>query len=498
MFSPISSPGDLKGLIPSDRTLQIEFVKSGIAMDDPILTIKLDAPVLPVYEIEKSVQEQKPKIKHIIDLNIRTLSKSHWQVDVEPRDVNGRWTKGMNRIKKESIQKDIDSERRVRIGVGAIINIKKDKSDKVGDIAKVVQVIGQNRYVIKFGVHGDGEKKVVEKEQIIKKHHQEGGWCRDILAVVENKDSEAHKVPDSTPEGYRTSEQEKLISDHKDGILGRAKKIYYHYKNDLDVNLEQLGISLEDLTQTAQVAALRHVHKFNPKRGNFEPFIYTAIDSDLKRYISEKTSTWGLISIPRKERLLLWNIKKEIARIQKEENRTPGFAEMKLWAMQKMKVTEKEAVRILSLPEKIYSLEGMPGEHEWVMDMEAEESVPLIAKVKDPNVSTENEIAMKDNHQKIVQVIDSELDPILAKIVKMTFGITDTEITDETMTSEEIASELNKQGVKIEDRTVREKISEAVEKLRTNKRFRKRFKSLLEERVAIKSEKQPFQHYIQI
>jgi len=427
--------------------------------------------ILQVWELEKAIQEElgleikKRELTGNIPLKITPqVGSEFWWVQYQPRDYHGRY------VRTGKMGPDKPAEKQItRIQKGAMVIFKANPKDEHGHLAEVVEIMGpkeKRTYKIKLGTDN---YQVVKKSELIKPHHDSGGRKRDMIAYM--KESDPHKMPNSSPEGMPESEVMKLYNENKDAIIHEAKKIYGNYIN-IGINLNQHGISMEDLAQEAQLEAIRRTPKWDAERGEYIPFIQQWVRFSLSKYISDKSSSWGMIKIPRQKKEQLARLKAHKQEIVEQESRQPTLGEMSAWAKDNLGISEDQTRQLMNLPEAIYSLYTVvPGK-----DQDDNEQELVVNIAADTEKEAESRIERQEAYDGIVKYLDKHLTEEESTVIKLRFGIElepgEREEGPEK-TTEEISQIMTEMGFKLlSQQRVSELVASALEKLQKSNKFK--------------------------
>lgn len=422
--------------------------------------------IIQIWDIEKAIQEElglETPIKHEkIELKGASTGPEFWWVQFQPRDYHGRYVRTGKMEPQNPTDKQI-----TRVKKGAMVIYKENPKDEHGHLAEVVELIGDkyNRtYKIKLGTDN---YKVVKKHEIIKPHHDSGGRKRDIVAYM--KDSKPHETG-ATPEGLPESEVNRLYNENKDSIVHVAKKIYGDYIN-IGINLNQQGISMEDLMQEAQVVAIKKTPKWDKNKGEYMTYIQKWITFELGKYISDKSSSWGMIKIPRQKKEQLARLKAHKQEVVEQEGRQPTLSEMSVWAKENLGISETQTRQLLNLPEAIYSLYTISSEGD-----DDKDEQEMVVNIADTEAEAESHIERQEAYDSIVKYLDKNLTEEESTAVKLRFGIElEPGKREESAekTSEEISQIMTKMGFKlISQPRVGELLASALEKLQKSDKFK--------------------------
>ncbi len=381
---------------------------------------------------------------------------TYWWIKLEPRDFHGRWAntgKQIQKIKQEQSQLMV-----TRVKAKSIVHIKKNKNDETGMPARVLKVIGRDKYKVMLGTHGQGQIQHVTKEEIIKQHYKFGGLKRNVLKQLQpQQEIETAQIKEATPE---IQEQiKKLWQD----ITNRANVYYAHYANT-GSDLSTMGLTKEDLQHEAQRAALAGAKYYDEKKTkvDFKVFIMKKAEEGIKTAIAEKTSTWGMIHIPREERHMLAKIKQYRKDIKQTENRTPSRQETIAWAMTALKINQGAVEKLLAIPEQVISL------HTVAMDEDSEGEDKMVYQLVDPADSAEEQIIKAERMKNVLDAITKTLTLAQAIIIKMKFGLEEKYMGQE-YTYEQIQQELQRAGIVQSTKEIQRDLLSALLKLKGNK-----------------------------
>ena len=414
--------------------------------------------ILTIFDLEKSESASEQHTGKIIPLSVPTkqTTSGHtnytWLEYLHPRNYHGKWAskgKALERIKQQAPEKTI-----TRVKEGSIV-FKNNKP------AKVLHVINRGEYLIQHGLGETGPTEIVKKTEIEKQHYKYGGSKKDALFITRQTPQHIVELPVSN---YTQKQTEDMVNTNLESIDKRAKSHYNGYLN-AGIDLSTMGLTLDDIVQEGRLAAIKFTPAYDKKRGEYLKYIYNKIDQQVKRAIADKTSSWGLIHIPEEERLQLARIKGYVTKYKKDKGIEPTQAQIIEWANTNIKIPESETVKLLNMPKEVYSIHSvMPGK-----DDEGENE--LLYRIPDPSATAEEQLLKQEHTKRILTTIEKILTPQETQIIKLKFGLGEGNAGIQYDTAA-IKKILTKEGMQIEERTIRKTVKDALDKLSRNKGIR--------------------------